>query len=348
LILSFTHFAGQQMKRPDSGSWKVVYCAGAVAVALIVGKAVSAADGVIEFQLSDGSIAVTVDGEPFATYVYQDKAISRPYFAHVKAPGGIQATRNHPPVEGVDSPDHGTFHPGIWMSFGDINGSDFWRLAAPVRFDRMLIEPTGGEGRGHFAARFNYQDQENPSETVCNEDFHCTIHATGGGRLIVWDSTFSSDKEFTFGDQEEMGLGGRVATPIRAERESEIGLPPGNGEIVSSSGAQNESEIWGNTADWCDYRGELQDKRIGIALFPHPENFRPSWFHARDYGMIVANPFGRDAFGKGEKSAVTVKPGEKFRLRYGVYVHAGPSDEQPDIAAAYETYLKLAQEQAED
>jgi hypothetical protein len=317
----------------------------ALAYALSDGE-IRAADGVVEFRPTDGSIAIAVDGEPFATYVYQDKAITRPYFAHVKAPGGVQVTRNHPPVAGVDLPDHATFHPGVWMAFGDVNGSDYWRLAAPVKFDRMLVEPTGGEGRGHFALRFKYQDQKNPSETVCTEDFHWTIHATGVGRLMVWDSTFSSDKKFTFGDQEEMGLGIRVATPIRAERNSKTGMPPGNGEMISASGARNESEIAGNTFDWCDYRGELDGKLVGVALFPHPENFRPSWFHARDYGMIVANPFGRDAFGKGEKSAVTVEPGEKFRLRYGVYVHAGPRDEKPDIARAYETYLKLAQEPA--
>jgi hypothetical protein len=321
-------------------------CLTVVAIAALPASRSPAADGAVEFLPSEGSIAISVDGEPLATFVYKDKEITRPYFAHVKAPGGVQVTRNHPPVEGADLPDHATFHPGVWLAFGDVSGSDYWRLAAPVKFDRMLIEPTGSKGRGHFAMRFKYQNQKNPTETVCTEDFHAAIHAIEGGRLIVWDSTFSSDKEFTFGDQEEMGLGVRVATPIRADRNSKTGMPPGNGEMVSCSGARNEAAIAGNSFDWCDYRGELEGNLVGVALFPHPENFRPSWFHARDYGMIVANPFGRDAFGHGEKSAIVVKPGDKFRLRYGVYVHAGPRGENPDIAGAYETYLKLAQGEA--
>jgi hypothetical protein len=304
----------------------------------------AAGKGAVDFRSSPGAIAITVDGEPFATYVYEDEAIPRPYFAHVKAPGNIQVTRNHPPIPGQDSPDHDKIHPGLWLSFGDINGSDFWRLATPVKFERMLIEPHSGDERGHFAIRFNYQNQKNPKDIVCSEDFHCTIRPIDGGRLIVWESTFSSEKELTFGDQEEMGLGIRVATPVRAERTSTIGLPAGNGEIISSTGARNEKEIWGNAFDWCDYRGELEGKRVGIALFPHPENVRPSWFHARDYGMMAANPFGRQAFGKGQKGSVTVKPGERFVLRYGVFLHAGPSGEQPDIASAYETYLEAAQE----
>jgi hypothetical protein len=336
------------MKRVGVGPRFVIRSSAVIALVLVGAMTASATDGQVAFEPSKGSIAITVDGEPFATYVYEDAKISRPYFAHVKAPGGVQVTRNHPPVEGADLLDHDKLHPGVWMSFGDINGSDFWRLAAPVKFDRFLVEPKNDKGHGKFAIRFKYQDQKNPGESVCVEDVHYTIHALEGGRLVVWDSTFSSDKEFTFGDQEEMGLGIRVATPIRAERESEIGLPAGSGEIVSSSGARNEDEIWGNAFDWCDYRGELDGKRVGIALFPHPENFRPSWFHSRDYGMLVANPFGRHAFGKGEKSAVTVKPGDKFRLRYGVFVHAGPPDEDPDMAAAYKTYLKLAENQADE
>ena len=331
------------MKRRISLTLSRILWTALLAVAM-VGAACStnAAQPQIEFEQSPGAVAITIDEESFATYVYLDKTITRPYFAHVKAPGGIQVTRNHPPVQGKDLPDHATFHPGVWMSFGDINGSDYWRLAAPVKFERFLVEPRAEGGRGSFAIRFNYPDQRHPDEIICSEDFRCEIRPVGAGRLILWDSTFSSDKAFTFGDQEEMGLGFRVATPIRAERESEIGLLPGNGEIVSSEGARNEDEIWGKTADWCDYRGELQGQRVGIAIFSHPENFRPSWFHARNYGMIVANAFGRNAFGKGEKSSVTVEPGEKFRLRYGVFIHAGTKDQDPHISKAYRDYVKLS------
>jgi hypothetical protein len=229
----------------------------------------------------------------------------------------------------------------MWMSFGDISGSDYWRLAAPVKFERFIEAPHGGPGRGGFAARLAYLKQGDPSQTVCNEDLRWEVRVVPAGRLILWDSTFSSDKPFTFGDQEEMGLGFRVATAIRAERDSEIGLPPGNGEIVSSTGARNEEEIWSNSYEWCDVSGELHGQRVGVAVFPHPKNFRPCWFHARDYGMVAANPFGREAMKKGEKSAVKVEPGDRLQLRYGVLVHGVPSDKPANIAAAYENYLKL-------
>ena len=162
------------------------------------------------------------------------------------------------------------------------------------------------------------------------------------GYLLLWDSTFYGAEEFYFGDQEEMGLGFRVATPLRVDTESTTNLSAGNGTIVDSEGRKNGGEIWGNAADWCDYSGTLDGHRIGITLFCHPDNFRPSWFHARDYGLLEANPFGRGAFGKGDKSKVVVKAGEELRLRYGVFVHAAAEGKEIDLAAAYDNYLEAA------
>lgn len=102
--------------------------------------------------------------------------------------------------------------------------------------------------------------------------------------------------------------------------------------------------MWGQTADWCDYSGRDQDRWLGITLMPHPGNFRPCWFHARDYGLLVANPFGRNAFTKGERSRVVVKAGETFRLRFGVLLHAAMTDGSPDLTAAFDDYVRLTRD----
>ncbi len=296
----------------------------------------------VEFAQGDGRVTVVIDGLPVAVYCYRDDKITRPFFAHVRAPNGMQVTRNHPPIEGQDLADHPTFHPGIWMAFGDINGSDYWRIMAPVRQVDFVEPPKGGAGRGSFAVHNKYLDQKDPTKVVCDEIARYTFIDRPEGYFLLWDSTFSSDHEFAFGDQEEMGLGFRVATPLRVERKSEGSIPPGNGTILDSEGRKNGDEIWGNSADWCDYSGIMDGERIGMTIFCHPENFRPSWFHARDYGLLEANPFGRQAFGKGEKSSVEVKPGDKLRLRYGVLVHSGPEKSVVDLAAAYRDYQHLS------
>jgi hypothetical protein len=150
---------------------------------------------------------------------------------------------------------------------------------------------------------------------------------------MLWDSTFRSDDvSFAFGDQEEMGLGLRMATPIRVKG--------GKGEMVDSEGRRNEKEIRGANAEWVDYSATVGGERVGLMLMPSPQNFRPSWYHARDYGLLVANAFGRKALTRGEASRVVVDAGAPFRLRFGVLVHSSPADKPIDLNAAYRDYLE--------
>jgi len=286
----------------------------------------------VTFARAEGQLLISVGRQPLATYVYADKEITRPYFAHVHAPGRVQVTRNHPPDKTTDSIDHATFHPGIWMAFGDLSGSDNWRNRARVVHEQFVEGPTGGPDKGSFAVRNRYLAEDGRT-TVCREECRYTIHVRPSGYLLIWDATFSNSKgSFWFGDQEEMGLGVRVASPIRVEA---------GGTIRDAQGRTNEKQVWGHAADWCDYSGTIRGTHLGMTLMCHPANFRPSWFHARDYGLLEANPFGRKAFGKGEASKVVVAPGERLRLRYGVLLHAGPEDSPPDLKAAYADYLQL-------
>ncbi len=304
--------------------------------------AANAAAPPVELARGDGKITISIEGRPVAVYCYQDDTITRPFFANVCAPSGVQVTRHHPPIEGRDIADHPTFHPGIWMSFGDISGSDYWRLKARVRLAKFVDEPHGGPGKGSFAVRNEYLDQKDPSKVVCTEIARYTFLLRPAGYLLLWDSTFSADKEFYFGDQEEMGLGLRIATPLRVATKGPASVPPGNGTILDSEGRKNQKEIWGNSAKWCDYSGTMTGQRLGMTIFCHPDNLRPSWFHARDYGLLEANAFGRKAFKKGELSKIVVRPGEKLELRYGVLIHSGPPDSHLDLAAAYQDYVQLA------
>jgi hypothetical protein len=79
-----------------------------------------------------------------------------------------------------------------------------------------------------------------------------------------------------------------------------------------------------------------------------PDNFRRSWFHSRDYGLIVANPFGRKAMtgpddNDVEPDITPIEPGDDFKLRFGVYLFTLSADEKPDLGALYAEYLRTAQ-----
>ena len=71
---------------------------------------------------------------------------------------------------------------------------------------------------------------------------------------------------------------------------------------------------------------------------PHPKNFRPCWFHARDYGILLANPFGQRAYTKKGDGSFTLKKGETLTLRFAAYIHHGNA-ESANVPKVYADYI---------
>jgi len=293
------------------------------------------------FDQQPGKVTIKIDGQPITTYVYRDAKILRPHFAHVLAVGGIQVTRTHPPVKDKDPTDHDTMHPGVWMAFGDINGKDFWRNKACVRCEGLVNKPWSNGPRGGFVVRNVY---EADTEVICRELCRFSFLSRPGGYLIIWDSMFSSAKgELAFGDQEEMGLGVRVASPIMVKSKQ-------GGRILDNKGRSNERGIWGKPAQWCDYSGPIEGQWVGITVMADPANRHPTRWHVRDYGLMVANLFGRKAFRIKDGKTVKVDKGQVYRMRYGVYVHGNSMRSLKDVSKEYEFFKQAlkTQEKAGD
>jgi hypothetical protein len=285
-----------------------------------------------------GKLEIAAEGTPWATYVYRDDKIPRPYFAHVHTLLGAPVTRNHPPVADKDATDHADLHPGLWLAFGDLSGADCWRNKAKVTHERFVDPPRGGYGVGSFAVENQYRSADG-TKVIARETSRYTARQAPplyGGYLLICDSEFRpGDTELSFGDQEEMGLGIRMATPLTVKA---------GGQITGSGGEVNERQVRGKQLDWCDYSGVAGDDRVGVMLVPDPRNFRRCWFHARDYGLLVANPFAQKSLGCGETSRVVVRPADSLRLRFGVLVHTRRAQYRTDPAFAAKYVLgELAQ-----
>jgi hypothetical protein len=288
---------------------------------------------VVAFKHQPGKLLITIGDKPFATYYEGTSKIPRPYFAHVMSPSGIQVSRNHPPIEGKDSPDHDTFHPGIWLTFAGINGNDYWRLEQKTEHEMYVGEKESGPGKGSFTVSNFYLDKE--GKRIAHEICKYTIVVRRRSYMLIYDSTISSDEhDLVFGDDQEYGLGIRVQTPI----EERYG-----GQILNADGLKGEkgdNNAYGKASDWCDYSGVMNDTLIGMMVMPDPKNFRRSWYHVRDYGLIAANPFGRKGVAKGEPSEVKVKKGEKFHLGFGIAIYSAPKDGKVNRERMYHGYLR--------
>jgi hypothetical protein len=81
---------------------------------------------------------------------------------------------------------------------------------------------------------------------------------------------------------------------------------------------------------------------IGVALLEHPSNFRhPTWWHARDYGLLSANPFGRHDFEKLKDQPNAgdhvIPAGGELLLCYRLVFHRG-DERSAGIAAEFAAY----------
>lgn len=307
-----------------------------LAMTIFIGGVLPPAHAQIAFEKHEGRLTITVDQKPFAVYVWNDPTTTRPYFMQVHAAGGeVQLTRHHPPAKD-DIQDHATYHPGIWWGFGDVGGNDYWRMKARVVGGDFVDEPQGGPDWGRFSVRdkllVNGGD-EIFAEQLCRY----TIMRRPMGLLLVCETTFQREQgDFWLGDQEEMGLGIRVASPMALVSQK-------GGRILSSERTSDLKQIRTQQSDWCDYSGPIAGKFGGLLVMNHPKNFRKPWWHAVETGLLVANPLGESELtGHGKKRQnVLVKQGEPFHLCYGVliHLHAQQSDFSP--RGAYSDFLSV-------
>ena len=283
------------------------------------------------FEWASNELTILHDGEPITANVMKDPDIPRPYFYNLNTLDGVRVTRNFPPIEGVDATDHAEYHPGLWMAYGDINGNDYWRLKHAVKHQRFLSPPKVENGRLTFSVENTFHDSED--QAIGKQKSFFTFEEMDGGYLIHWEDEYAPTGEaIVFGDQEEMGLGIRMATPL-----TELAT----GIIRTSAGLETAKQAWGKEAAWSDYSGIADGRHAGITIMGDPNNFRPTWWHSRNYGAMVTNVFGRQAMRQGEKSAVPVKHGEALKLRFGVYVHSGDMQMSTDaIEKVFDAFAK--------
>jgi hypothetical protein len=101
--------------------------------------------------------------------------------------------------------------------------------------------------------------------------------------------------------------------------------------------------VWGKSSDWHDYSGTVNGKAVGVAVFDHPKNPSRALWHTRAYGLLAANPFGRNGSGfpgaKGNTDLVKIEKGKSLTFMYAIYAHTGDAA-SAKVAEVYESFKK--------
>ena len=285
----------------------------------------------------DGTqVDVLIAGRPFTTYHF-DSAVAKPYLSPLRSARGTIVTRGFPMTPAVPGEDHDEPHQrAMYFAHGDINGFDFWGEAAFPRWSdhpastfgrtvfRTLDEIDGGRLRATF-------DLVTPAGTIAEETQTYEFRGDEQSRIIDCEFAIRANHgPVTIGDTKEGTFAIRVVKALDS--------PPGR--MVNARGANGEKGIWGKRAEWVDYYGRVADEDVGIAVFDHPQNLRaPTYWHARAYGLLAANPFGVRPFtGDRHQNGKHVIPaGGALVLRYRVFIHHG-DPLQGHVAEAYRQF----------
>ena len=135
-----------------------------------------------------------------------------------------------------------------------------------------------------------------------------------------------------FADPKEALFGIRLADWMRVESEDAPSADnwQGTGKYLNANGVGTEKDVWGRRAKWLRVEATKDGKSAGVAVFDHPRSVNhPTYWHARRYGILAANPLGQLVFEKthGQKNAkplnLTLTPGQSATFRYRVLVYDG-------------------------
>jgi hypothetical protein len=282
--------------------------------------------------------------------------VAKPYMWPLNAPGGLTVTRAWP-MEKSTPDDKSTDHvhqKSLWFCHGDVipegfalktkvknvEGVDFW--AEEKGHGKIVCTDVGSVQQkgdhGQVTTKNEWRTAED--EKIMDETRTIHLYCLGKVYLLVFDIDLSASVcPITFGDTKEGAFGVRVRGSVTEEK--------GSGKLTNADGKVGEKGkegVWGQVSDWCDYSGPVEGKTAGVAIFTDPANPLKSSWHSRGYGLMAANPFGRDKSGfpavKGKTDLVKLAKGEHLKLRFGVLLHDGDVKEA-DVADYYKKFAKL-------
>ena len=172
---------------------------------------------------------------------------------------------------------------------------------------------------GGDTVRF-FADWISPDGILANETR--TLRFTGGPRMNRIDTEIElvpTAGSLEFGDTKEGSFAMRLAPTLRVEG------PRARGRLENAEGLQDKA-CWGRRSRFVLAEGPIDGRLVRVTVEDSESNpWYPSHWHARNYGLLAMNPFGRRAFeGSGaESGAVTFTREAPLRCRYATILETG-------------------------
>jgi len=271
-------------------------------------------------------------GDKMVTSYKIGENLLKPYLFPILSPSGVVVTRGFPIEERKgESKDH-PHHTGLYFTYGsheEVNGNSFWNLHdIPPQIKHLeVLEMKEGKNKGYLTTLSHWIGKGH--QALLAETRKMEFSFKKDRYIFDFDIILKAlDKPVTFEDTKEGMFAIRVADWL-AEKSNQSEIK-NTGEYLNAEGDRTESNIWGKRSSWVRLEGENDGKKIGIAIYHHPESTNyPTFWHARGYGCFAANPIGQFDFQKGrhieqpEKRTLTLQPGEEAKFKFRVTIYEG-------------------------
>lgn len=258
------------------------------------------------------TVTVTNSGKMFTQFQYGDTA--KPYLHPVLGPKQIRMTRDFPIKATAGEADDHPHHKSIWIGH-EINGIDFWTNKGG-RIEVADLVSIDDDSNG-FTVNNRWID--NDDEVICSDSTRWSFGANENSRWIDCEFRLTASVDaITINDTKEGTVAIRTHPDLRLKTDPRRGVERVFGNATNSNGTSGV-DVWGQSSSWVAYSGTIESNPASILIIDHPSNFRhPTTWHAREYGLIAANPFGLSAFQGLEHEAgqVVLAKGQSLTLKY--------------------------------
>jgi hypothetical protein len=331
-----------------SGSSLPALAAGA---ALAAGGWLAAAGGAappprIHLIRDDASrrVDVSIDGRPFTAYIYP-ATLKKPVLYPIRTANGTLVTRGYPldprPGERIDHPHQ----VGLWFTYGDVNGIDFWNNSDAIKpedrpkmgtiLHRGVAAVRDGDEAGDLEVDADWVKAD--GTRLLAEHTLFVFRGGPGVRSIDRITTLRAlEGRVAFTDNKEGVIGMRVARALeapsdkpevftdasgRATAVAKMDNTGVSGVYLTSEGKKGET-VWGTRGRWCTLSGPVGAEPVTIVFLDHPSNpGYPTYWHARGYGLFAANPLGQKALSDGKETLdFALAPNRSVTFRHRIVI----------------------------
>src|SRR5262245_1645251 len=307
------------------------------ALALPLGAA-----GGVEIKVNEAArrVDVTIDGQPFTSYLWPT-TLKKPVLYPIRTAKGTLVTRGFPldprPGERVDHPHH----VGLWLNHGNVNGLDFWNNsdAIPEKdapkmgtiLHRRIVQAKSGADQGVLTVETAWMA---PTGTqLLKETTTFTFRGGADSRTIDRVTTLTAlDQKVDFKDSKEAFLGMRMTRALEqpADKAETFTDASGTatavpvldntgvtGKYLSSAGKEGDA-VWSTRGKWTLLGGTIGSEPVTVAILDHPSNpGYPTHWHARGYGLFAANPLGDKELNEPKSFDFALQAGQSATFQIG-------------------------------